>query len=562
MSEIPRDQPTPPAADVAIPAAPTLGEQESRSTARAFGLVTIAIFCSRILGLVREVLLNALFAGEENRKWLDCFVVAFRTPNMLRDLFAEGALSTAFVTVFTKKIKTEGDEAAWRLGRKMLTLGAVFMSLVALLGVLLAPFIIPLLAHGWKTGSPEKVDFAILLAQIMYPFILLVSLGALVMGMLNARKVFFMPAMASTFFNIGSMAAGALIGWWIDPTWGRGAVIGFAIGTLAGGLLQLLVQLPSLRRVGFRFRPDFAWRDSGVRNILHLMWPAVISGSVVQVNVLLNTIFASYVGGDGPVLWLNNAFRLLQLPLGLFGVGLATVSLPTLAGHATSGISPEFKFALAKNLRFVALLSLPSSIGLMMLAEPIMSVIYGHGAAGKDPIHIHMCALALQTYAIGLVFFSGLKVIQPAFYAVEKRFVPMVVSLICVAISAVLNWMFVIKFKLGHEYLALSTSITAALNFALLFLAMRRHARGLHGRELLNGFIKLVIAASCMAVVCWLAQVTVLGGWAHYAFWLRLVTLGGTIAVAAAVYFGVNVLLKNEEVAVFASVLKRKVGRK
>lgn len=182
MSEIPRDKPTPQAADIAIPAAATLGEQESRSTARAFGLVTIAIFCSRILGLVREVLLNALFAGEENRKWLDCFVVAFRTPNMLRDLFAEGALSIAFVTVFTKKIKTEGDEAAWKLGRKMLTLGAVFMSLVALLGVLLAPWIIPLLAHGWTKTEPEKVDFAILLAQIMYPFILLVSLGALVMG--------------------------------------------------------------------------------------------------------------------------------------------------------------------------------------------------------------------------------------------------------------------------------------------------------------------------------------------------------------------------------------------
>jgi putative peptidoglycan lipid II flippase len=311
---------------------------------------------------VREVLLNALFAGEENRKWLDCFVVAFRTPNMLRDLFAEGALSIAFVTVFTKKIKTEGDEAAWVLGRKMLTLAAVFMSVVAVLGVLLAPWIIPLLAHGWKTGSPEKVSFAVQLAQIMYPFILLVSLAALVMGMLNARKVFFMPAMASTFFNIGSMVAGGLIGWWLDPSWGRGAVVGFAIDTLVGGLLQLLVQLPSLRRVGFRFRPDFAWRDSGVKKILHLMWPAIISGSVVQVNVLLNTIFASYVDADGPVVWLNNAFRLLQLPLGLFGVGLATVSLPTLAGHATAGISPGFKNALAKNLRFVALLSLPSAV--------------------------------------------------------------------------------------------------------------------------------------------------------------------------------------------------------
>lgn len=542
-------------------APPPESQQEAKSTARAFGLVTIAIFSSRILGLVREVLLNALFAGKENLKWLECFVMAFKTPNMLRDLFAEGALSTAFVTVFTKKFKTEGEEAAWTLARKMVTLGAVFMSIISLIGVLLAPVIIYVLAHGWKEATPEKVEFTITLARIMYPFILLVSLAALVMGMLNARKVFFMPAMSSTFFNIGSMAAGGLIGWWLDPRWGRTAVIGFAIGTLVGGLLQLLVQLPSLRRVGFRFRPDFAWRDPGVRNILQLMWPAVISGSVVQVNVMLNTIFASYVGGDGPVVWLNNAFRLMQLPLGLFGVGLATVALPTLAGHATDGISPEFKSTLAKNLRFVSLLSLPSAIGLAMLAEPIMSVIYGHGAAARNPVHIPMCALALQTYAIGLVFYSGLKVIQPAFYAIERRFVPMIVSVVCVLTSAVLNWLFVIKFKLGHQYLALSTSITAALNFVLLFLAMRHYAKGLHGRELLNGLLKLGAAALCMAGVCWLAQATVLAGWSHYTLWLRLAALGVTIAAAAAAYFGVNMLLKNEEVAVFSSLLRRKLGK-
>lgn len=555
MSDTPEAKPAPSPASASA-------EQESRSNARAFGLVTIAIFSSRILGLVREVVLNALFAGKENLKWLECFVMAFKTPNMLRDLFAEGALSTAFVTVFTKKLKTEGDDAAWTLARKMVTLGAIFMSVVSLIGVLLAPVIIYVLAHGWKDATPEKVEFTITLARIMYPFILLVSLAALVMGMLNAKKVFFMPAMASTFFNIGSMAAGGLIGWWLDPAWGKGAVIGFAIGTLVGGLMQLLVQLPSLKKIGFKFKADFNWRDSGVRNILQLMWPAIISGSVVQVNVMLNTVFASYVGGDGPVVWLNNAFRLMQLPLGLFGVGLATVALPTLAGHATAGISPEFKSTLAKNLRFVALLSLPSAVGLVMLAEPIMSIIYGHGAAARNPEHIPMCALALQTYSLGLVFYSGLKVIQPAFYAVEKRFVPMIVSVICVTISAVLNWLFVIHYKLGHQYLALSTSITAALNFGLLFLAMRRYAKGLHGRELLSGLLKLSASALCMAGVCWLAHVTVLSGWSHYAFWLRVITLGGTIGAAAVVYFGVNMMLKNEEVAVFTSVVRRKLGKR
>jgi len=537
-------------------------QQENKSTAKAFGLVTIAIFCSRILGLVREVVLNALFAGQENIKWLACFVMAFKTPNMLRDLFAEGALSTAFVTTFTKKIKTEGDEAAWDLGRKMLTLAAVFMTVVSIIGILVAPVVIYVLAHGWTDATPEMVEFTVLLARIMYPFILLVSLAALVMGMLNAKRVFFMPAMASTFFNIGSMAAGGFIGWWLDPQFGKTAIIGFAIGTLVGGLAQLLIQLPSLRGIGFSFRPDFGWRDPGVKNILQLMWPAMISGSVVQVNVMLNSIFASYVGGDGPVVWLNNAFRLMQLPLGLFGVGLATVALPSLARSATDGISDEFRRTLAKNLRFISLLSLPSAVGLIMLAVPIMSLIYGHGAAAKNPVHIPMCALALQAYCLGLVFYSALKVIQPAFYAIDRRFVPMVVSFICVALSALLNWLFVIKWKYGHEYLALSTSITAALNFTLLFLFMRHFTKGLYDRELFSGLAKLAVAATCMAAVCYGALHTILAGWGHYGFPLRVVTLGTTIAIAAVVYFMVNIALKNEEVAVFTSILKRKLGRK
>jgi putative peptidoglycan lipid II flippase len=544
---------------VAIPAD---NQADAKSTAKAFGLVTIAIFCSRILGLVREIVLNALFAGRENIKWLACFTMAFKAPNMLRDLFAEGALSTAFVTVFSKKMKTEGEDSAWGLARKMATLTAIFMSLISLVGVIFAPIIIYVLAHGWSKATPEMLDFTILLARIMYPFILLVSLAALVMGMLNARKVFFMPAMSSTFFNIGSMLSGGLIGWWLDPAFGRVAIVGFAIGTLVGGLAQLIVLLPSLRKVGFHFAPDFNWRDADVGNILKIMGPAVISGSVVQVNVMFNSMFASYVAAEGSVVWLNNAFRLMQLPLGLFGVGLATVSLPSLARLATEGVSAEFRGTLSKNLRFVSLLSLPSAVGLIMLAEPIMSLIYGHGDAAKNPVHIPMCAVALQAYALGLLFYAALKVLQPAFYAIDRRYIPMFVSLACVLLSVALNYLFVIRLKLGHEYLALSTSITAALNFSLLFFFMRRSAGGLHDRQLFVAMLKLGISAAAMAGVCWLARITVLAGWADLTLWIRAIALGGTIATAAAVYFSLNLLLRNEEAGAFASVLKRRLGRK
>jgi putative peptidoglycan lipid II flippase len=533
------------------------GKTEAQGTARALGLVSIAILCSRVLGLVRESALAYYFGGE-NRRWLDCLTMAFKAPNMLRDLFAEGALSTAFVTVFTRKAQTDGDAAAWQLARKMMTLAAVFMTLVSALGVLLAPWIIAALSPGY-TG--EKLEFTIQLARILYPFILVVSLAALVMGILNAKKVFFMPAMASSFFNAGSILAGGAIGWWLDPSFGKKAVIGFAIGALVGGLLQLLVQLPSLKKVGFKFGIDFDWKDEGVLHTLRLMWPAVISGSVVQISVMLNSAFSSYVPGDGPVTWLNNAFRLMQLPLGLFGVGLATVSLPTLTKMATHGIGDDFRRTLSTAIRMGALLSVPSAVGLGMLAEPIMSLIYANGD-GNNPTSIHGWTVALQAYSIGLVFYSALKVLQPAFYAIEKRFVPLYVSLFCVALSAGLNWLFVVHWHLDHRYLALSTSISAAVNFTCLFFAMRRYTGTLGGKALLIAMAKIAIATLAMAAVCWLGQQYLLAGWETQSKILRCLSLGSTVALAGIAYFGVSLLVKNDEADAFAGSLLRKLGRR
>jgi putative peptidoglycan lipid II flippase len=550
---------------------PDTAKKEAQGTARALGLVSIAILCSRVLGLVREIILNQLFGGA-NLRWLDSFIMAFKAPNMLRDLFAEGALSTAFVTVFTKKTQSEGEAAAWQLARKMFTLAAVFMSVISALGVLFAPYIIWLLASGWRNPSnpanqlppeqlAEKMEFTITLARIMYPFILLVSLAALVMGMLNARKVFFMPAMASTFFNVGSMLSGGLIGWYLDPTFGKGAVIGFAIGTLIGGLLQLLVQLPALKKVGFKFGLDFGWKDEGVQHTLKLMWPAVISGSVVQVSVMMNSIFASHVPGDGPVTWLNNAFRLMQLPLGLFGVGLATVSLPSLARMATNGIGDDFRSTLSKAISMGALLSVPSAVGLAMYAEPIMSLIYGNGAAATNPLHVKGCAVALQTYALGLVFYSGLKVLQPAFYAIEKRFIPLIVSIVCVLFSVGLNYLFVIRWHLNHSYLALSTSLSALLNFSCLFFFMRRYAGRLGGQQLLRTAGQILLASAGMAAVCWACQQWLLAHWFSHGVMVRGLLLAVAIALAGATYFLLCVLLKNDEMHDFTSSLKRKFRR-
>ncbi|CAN5408337.1 murein biosynthesis integral membrane protein MurJ [soil metagenome] len=528
-------------------------EQARSSQARTTGVVSVAIMFSRILGLVREIVFANLFGAN---RWTDAFKMAFRTPNMLRDLFAEGALSTAFVTTFTKKIKEEGDRPAWELAQKMVTLTLVFMSVVAVLGVLLAPVILRILVPAW---DDYQLGFTVLLARIMYPFILVVSLAALVMGMLNAKGRFFIPALASSFFNLGSIIGGVLLGYAIDPAFGPMALIGFAAGTLIGGLTQLFVQVPALFKMGFVFKLDFGWRDSGVRKVLSLMWPAVISGSAVQLSVLLNSVFASFLQ-KGSITWLDVAFRLMQLPLGVFGVAVGMVTLPAVSRAASDGISPEFGRILSKALRLVLVLTLPSAVGLIILAEPVISIIYERGkfTAGDTA----MAAAALQTYAIGLVFYSGIKVIQPTFYAIERRFLPMFVSFGSIAVVAGLNTIWVFVLDLGHEYLALSISVGAAANFFALYLAMHHFAGSLETGRLMAGLAKLLVATAVLAAVCLAGQRFVISPAADSVFLLRAGALGLVIVVAGAAYFAVTVLLKVEEAGEFLSVLKRRTRRR
>ncbi|MDG2122457.1 MAG: murein biosynthesis integral membrane protein MurJ [Verrucomicrobiales bacterium] len=536
------------------------------SQAKATGLVSVAILFSRVLGLVREIVFSGIFGVSA---FTDAFAVAFRTPNMLRDLFAEGALSTAFVATFSKKMKLEGDASAWQLARKMATLVACFMAVVVLLGVLLAPYIIQVLMPDWEA---EQVAYTASLARVMYPFIFIVSLSALVMGMLNAKGRFFIPAMASSFFNIGSIIGGLLLAYAVDPVYfsdianrsPEKALYGFAIGTLIGGFCQLAVQSPSLWRAGFRYRPDFGWRDSGVKKVLTLMWPAIIAGSAVQVNVLLNSMFASFLM-DGSVTWLERAFRLMQLPLGVFGVAVGMVTLPAVSRAAAEGITPEVGGLLSKGLRLVFLLTLPSAVGLIVLAEPIISLIYERGKfTGVDSA---MAGAALQTYGLGLVFYAGIKVLQPAFYAIDKRFVPMVVSFCAIGINVALNclWIFVLDFGErmdGHKFLSFSTSVGAVVNFGVLYIAMRRFAGHLQTGRLLMTLLKLGVASALLGGVCWAGQGYLMAGWDGFGFLKRMATLLPTIGVAGGVFFVVTLVLKVEETKDFLALVKRRVGRR
>ena len=528
--------------------------QPQRVSTRATGVVGIAVLCSRILGLIREQVFAGLFGAGKN---LDAFLIAFRVPNLLRDLFAEGALSTAFITTFSKKIATEGDESAWRLGNKVATLTAVFMSVITLLGIIFAPQIIYVMT-GFGGWSPDKTETTILLTRIMWPFILLVSLAALVMGMLNAKHVFGAPAMASSYFNLGSIIGGVVIGYWLDPHFGTRSLIGLSIGTLIGGFWQLTAQFPSLRRVGYKFHADFHWRDEGVRMVLMLMGPAVIAASAVQVNVLVNSGFAARLG-DGPVSWLNIAFRLMQLPLGIFGVAVGTVTLPLVSRTAALGDMAGFRSALAHAIRLVTLLTIPAAVGLILLARPIISVIYEHGRFTSAATV--QTAAALQFYAIGLAAYAAVKVLAPAFYAIDRRYLPMVVSIFSIIINFALNWFFMFKIGLGHRGLALSTSLVALTNFLLLYVMMHKYAGPLETDALVGLLAKLLLPLVLLAGVCWLAVQTMFYPGAHLPEWQKIFAVLLVIGVAAGVFFGSAFLLRVDEVRDVVDVIRRKLGR-
>jgi putative peptidoglycan lipid II flippase len=475
----------------------------------------------------------------------------------LRDLFAEGALSQAFVTTFSKRLKEEGDASAWALANRVLSLAVVAMSVVTLLGILAAPWIVDLiLSFADRSFGPEQRDLIVLLARIMYPFLLLVSLAALVMGMLNAKQVFGMPALASCFFNLGCIIGGGAIGYWLDPQWGEKSLVGISGGVLLGGIGQLMVQFPSLRKAGFRFCWDVMWRDAGVKKILALMGPAMIAASAVQVNVMVNAMFATSTG-EGGVSALNYAFRLMQLPIGVFGVAVATVTLPALSRAAVGGIGVQFAPTLQRGMNLVTILVLPCAVGLCLLATPLVAVIF----KGGDMQHhsTTMISSALQCYAYGLVCYSWIKIVQPAFYAIDKRWVPMAISFLSMVTNFALNWYFVRIMHWGHESLALTTSLIAALNFILLQCALRRFVDGMTWHSVLATVSRCAIAAALMGAMCWWANRHLLLAMGDMIWLFKAIALVAVIAIGAVVYFGLCYALGVSEARDCLGMLLRRV---
>jgi putative peptidoglycan lipid II flippase len=427
---------------------------------RSAGIVSSALFMSRITGLVREIVMARLFGAGMA---YDAFLLGFRIPNLARDLFAEGALSAAFIPIFTEYLSTKNKKAAVGLANLVATAIVLIVGLVCVLGVIFSSQLVMLLAPGF-TEVPGKFDLAVTMTRTMFPFLLLVALAAQAMGILNACNKFGVPALASTFFNIGSVGFGLGLGFWAGPWIGLTPIEGMAIGVVLGGALQLVWQVPSLRREGFSYRPRFEWLDPGLRRILRLMGPAVLGSAAVQINVMVNTNFASRIedvlrGPDGPVSWLGYAFRFMQLPLALFGVAIAVATLPSISRSAASGKIEEFRRTLSRSLGMVFLLTVPSSVGLVVLGRTMIAAIYQGGKF--DTYDTQQTALALSCYAVGLAGYSAIKVLTPAFYALGDSRTPMMVSLVSIGVNLAAVLSLLRYTNLRHAGLALSTSAVA-----------------------------------------------------------------------------------------------------
>ena len=513
---------------------------------RSAGRVSIAVFLSRITGLVREMVMARLFGAGAV---YDAFLIGFRIPNLTRDLFAEGALSSAFVPIFTQYLTAKGKRAAAHLSNLVATALIFIVGIVSLLGIVFAPAFVHLLAPGFA-DVPGKFELAVLLTRIMFPFLVLVSLAAQAMGVLNACGRFGMPAMASTFFNVGSVAIGLALGFTIGRRFSQGAIVCMAIGVVAGGALQLLWQVPGMWRAGFRFVPRWDPRDAGLRQISRLMLPALLGNAAVQINVMVNTYFASTITDasgrviNGPVSWLAYAFRFMQLPLGLFGVAVASATLPAISRSAAVQRIDEFGATLTRSLTVVLLLTIPSSVGLAVLGESMIGAVYQWGRF--TAFDTHQTAVALAWYSAGLAGYSAIKLLAPAFYALNDARIPMVVSAISIAINIAAAWLLVKRFRMGHAGLALSTSLVALAGAAILFALLRRRTPSLNARHLGFAAARILLASAAMGAVCRISSLLIRSA-VSAAKLAQLADVAVCIPLGAAVFYAAAHLLKIDE---------------
>jgi putative peptidoglycan lipid II flippase len=458
--------------------------------------MTIATLLSRVLGLARDSVLAGTFGAKAE---MDAFNVATRIPNLVRDLFAEGAMSAAFVPTFTRHLKEKGEASAWRLGSNVINALLLVTGTLVILGMV---FAYPLADFYTDDANfSDNLDLTATLTRWTLPFLTMVAIAVAQAGMLNSLRQFFVPAVSPAMYNVAIiLSALALVPF--APALGIEPITAIAIGSLLGGLLQIMAQWPALRAAGFRYRPVLDFRDPGLRQVLLLMGPGTIGVAAAQINLAVNTYLATSQP-EGSVTALTYAFRLMYLPIGLFGVSVATAAIPELAREALVKGFDEMRRTISSSLRMMLVLSVPSMVGLAVLARPIVQLLFERDE--WTPEATTATAWAVLMYAPGLIGYSIVKIASPSFYSLRDARTPVVVSMITVGANVSLNlWLVRV---MGYGGLALGTAIASLLNAGLLMILLSRRVGGVDGSRVFGAFFKIALASVVMGAVAYWTEI-------------------------------------------------------
>jgi putative peptidoglycan lipid II flippase len=462
---------------------------ENFRVTKAAGIVGAATLLSRILGFVRDVVIAGFFGASLSS---DAFFVAFRIPNLLRRLFAEGSLSIAFIPVFSEYLANSGKNEAFQLARSAVRLLSVLLAVVAVGGICLAPVIVRVIAPGF-TAEPEKLALTITLTRIMFPYIFFIGLVALFMGILNVLGHFAAPAMAPVFLNIAMIGSVFLIApLMIHP------ISGLAIGVLIGGLLQLLLQIPFLIKKGFFFWQKTKGLHPGLKRIGRLMLPAIFGAAVYQINILLGTLLASLLP-EGSVSYLYYADRLVQFPLGIFAIAAATAILPSLSRQAAANDYEALKDTFIYAMRLVLFITIPSMVGLIVLRDPIVTLLFKRGAFDAETTK--RTAEALAYYGVGLWAFSAVRIVVSTFYALQDTKTPVKMATVSIFTNILLG--IILMGPMLHSGLALATSLSSMLNLGLLFWGLRRKLGSFGWQAITASAFRSLMCSLGMGVTVW-----------------------------------------------------------
>lgn len=519
--------------------------QKEEEITRSAGIIGSLTLLSRILGLGRDMVITYFFGAGAHT---DAFYVAFRIPNLLRRLLAEGSLTVTFIPVFTKYLRGKNSKESKRVSDSVFTVLFLILGVVSIAGILLSPFIIKLFASGFKG---ETFDLAVELNRLMFPYIFFISLTALSMGILNSLRHFFAPSFSPVILNISIILFAFLLHKHLDVP-----ILSLALGVVAGGVLQLIFQFPFLRSKGFMFSFSKEFRHPAVKRIGRLMLPQVFGLAVYNLNILVNTQYASYLP-EGTQSYLFLSERLIEFPLGVFAVSIATALLPNLSSLFSKGEFDKFKDSYLYALRLMLFIMVPALIGLIVLRVPICNLIYQRGEFGYDATVY--TSQALFGYAIGLWAVGGIRITAPAFYSMQDTKTPVKIAFLAFIINIILAYLLGFTAGLKHTGLAIASSLSSIFNFSILFFILNKKMVKVHDTNLLKYILKIVLVSVIMGILSW--RLSALANWQNEGdIYYRGFVLLISIIVPAGLYIIMTKMIRIPEVNYLSDLIKKKTG--